>query len=326
MSRERERNSLAELARTKLASADIAAPVGYGPYPYEGEDPGGGGTINLGWGVSVGRGEGGGGGVSTAMPGDNGGGADPSSGGGIDWSGWDTQVQNAYQAYLGRQASASELESHHGNRGGLSAVLDFIKISPEAKEYAQKKATTTPTPAPPAGDAVKQAVLDAYKAKGLTPRDEADLNYWIGKIKGSGGFEDAQNKAYWLDRMAMQFGGVGDYSESGKVGNPGNYRIEPGYGAPEPAAAASAPAPAAAPVTVPKVAYTPRDYGTVPAFAKTTFAPSQVGAGLTQYGTNMVTMTPEAYRKLVEAQQQAQAQQTPPLSALAYLPWQQQKG
>lgn len=133
-------------------------------------------------------------------------------------------VTEYYQKYLGRTPSSEEILSHWGNPGGPPAVTKLIQESQEAKDYKAKQnqgggGNTDP---------VKQAVLDAFKKKGLNPRDDADLNYWINKINSTGGFENAQNKQYWLDRMAMQYGGVGDYTESGKVGYDGNYRMEGG--------------------------------------------------------------------------------------------------
>jgi hypothetical protein len=324
MSKQNFEASLAELAKWKLPGVtESGVLIPEGGYPYES----GGGGINLGYGISVGypdantpfgagMGPGEQGNSGGVDPGgaNNGGGGAPAPGG-LDWTEWDAKVQAAYQTHLGRQASAGELESHHGNPGGLTAVLDLIASSPEAKEYTKTKNTT---PTPTATDVVKQAVLDAFAKKGMKPRDDADLNYWIGKIKGSGGFEDAQNKAYWLDRMSMQYGGVGDYTESGKVGNPGNYRIEPGYGADEETPAGTSPTtPTNTPVSVPRATYTPRNYGAAPVFAPVSF-----GNALTQYGAQVSGMTPEAYRKLVEAQQQ-QAAPAQPMSALAYLPWQQ---
>lgn len=81
----------------------------------------------------------------------------------------------------------------------------------------------------PVTDPVRAAVLAAFAKKGITNPTDAD--YWVKRINETGNWNDPQHQQYWLDRMAMQYGGVGDYSESGKVGYDGNYRVEPGYGA-----------------------------------------------------------------------------------------------
>jgi len=113
---------------------------------------------------------------------------------------------------------------------GIPGVDPWSEQTPDLPSpYADPASSSLGVPAVDT-DPVRSAVLSAYQTKGVAPRDDADLNYWINKINTSGGFGNEQNKAYWLDRMGMQYGGVGDYTESGRVGNPGDYRVEPGYG------------------------------------------------------------------------------------------------
>lgn len=158
-------------------------------------------------------------------------------------------IGDAYKSYLGREASPQEINTHLQNIGwnpgnswvgenGLAYIVNAIQNSEEATRKAQNLAgasATTPTGNPSwasqynLNDPATAAVVQAFAAKGLTPRAE-DIPYWTRRIAETGGWDNAENQSYWLDRMAMKYGGAGDYSESGKVGNEGNYRIEPGYG------------------------------------------------------------------------------------------------
>lgn len=55
--------------------------------------------------------------------------------------GFDTQaVQDAYQRYLGRTASDSELASHYGNPGGATGAVNTISGSDEARAFASRPA------------------------------------------------------------------------------------------------------------------------------------------------------------------------------------------
>jgi hypothetical protein len=76
--------------------------------------------------------------------------------------------------------------------------------------YASYKAT-------PAG----AAVLSAFQTKGLQPRDQADLQYWVDKIAQTGGWDNPGNQSYWTQRMAQGQGGVGDYLERPEAGKGG---------------------------------------------------------------------------------------------------------
>ncbi len=130
----------------------------------------------------------------------------PTAPAGPGLQGQQSQIQEWYQKYLGRSASQDEINTHLGNPGGLGAVQKVIQGSPEAAAYH-------PPSAAPASDPARDAVMKAFAAKGIQPRDEADINYWIGKINGTGGMSDAGNASYWTQRMAQGQGGVGDYLE-----------------------------------------------------------------------------------------------------------------
>lgn len=54
-------------------------------------------------------------------------------------------IQQWYQQYLGRQASLNDVNSWLANPGGLSAIEQGIKSSPEAQAYAKSQTPTTPT-------------------------------------------------------------------------------------------------------------------------------------------------------------------------------------
>ena len=86
---------------------------------------------------------------------------------------------------------------------------------PEIEDVAQ--ATST-------GDPARDAVLAAFAAKGLPP---TDAEYWVRRINEEGGWDNpARGKDYWLKRMAYKYGGVGDYTDSGKVGNENDYTVD----------------------------------------------------------------------------------------------------
>ena len=68
------------------------------------------------------------------------------------------------------------------------------------------------------GDPLRQFVLDQFRAKGVQPRDEQDIQYWMGKVSGNGGLANPGNKAYWVDRMGRSQGGAGDYLERPETG------------------------------------------------------------------------------------------------------------
>ena len=76
-----------------------------------------------------------------------------------------------------------------------------------------------------AQDPVHQAVWNAFQAKGIQPRDQADFQYWVDHINNSGGLENGyQNTGgtgTWADRMASGNGGVGDYRTGGAPINGG---------------------------------------------------------------------------------------------------------
>lgn len=59
-------------------------------------------------------------------------------------------------------------------------------------------------------DPTQTAVWQAFAAKGIQPRDQADFQYWVDKMNA-----DPNNRQYWLNRMAQAQGGVGDYSNGG---------------------------------------------------------------------------------------------------------------
>jgi hypothetical protein len=180
------------------------------------------------------------------VPTDTGGG-DGGGGGGGDWfdqnpapaSAEDTfaqQVTTWYQQYLGRTPSAQEIESHRGNPGGLAAVEQVIKKAagtPAEPNAPKPSGNTSGLPAWASkyntNDPATLAVVQSFAKKGIEPRP-GDVDYWVGKINQTGGWANEGNKSYWLDRMSSQYGGVGDYGESGKVGNEGNYRTEGGGG------------------------------------------------------------------------------------------------
>ena len=97
---------------------------------------------------------------------------------------------------------------------------------PEATVTAPATTTTPPTSGttgtPPSyvdlKDPTQKAVWDAFQKKGKTPRDQADFQYWVGKINSTGGWSDPGNQSYWLGRMAQDQGGVGDYQERPESG------------------------------------------------------------------------------------------------------------
>ncbi len=70
-----------------------------------------------------------------------------------------------------------------------------------------------------ASDPVHQAVWQAYQAKGIQPRDQADFQYWVDHINQSGGlangYANTGGSGTWAQRMAAGSGGVGDYSTGG---------------------------------------------------------------------------------------------------------------
>jgi hypothetical protein len=70
-----------------------------------------------------------------------------------------------------------------------------------------------------ANDPVHQAVMQAYQAKGIQPRDASDFNYWVDHINQSGGlangYANTGGSGTWAQRMAAGSGGVGDYSTGG---------------------------------------------------------------------------------------------------------------
>lgn len=59
------------------------------------------------------------------------------------------------------------------------------------------------------GDPARDAVMAAFAKKGITPND-GEVDYWLGKIKDTGGWDKPDNQSYWLSRMAQDQGGVGD--------------------------------------------------------------------------------------------------------------------
>lgn len=69
-----------------------------------------------------------------------------------------------------------------------------------------------------ATDPVTAAVLSAFTAKGMQPRDAQDLQYWVDKINTTGGWDGGGNQSYWQSRMAQGQGGVGDYLERPEAG------------------------------------------------------------------------------------------------------------
>jgi hypothetical protein len=68
-------------------------------------------------------------------------------------------------------------------------------------------------------DPTSQAVYQAFQAKGIQPRDQADFQYWVDKINQSGGlangYQNSGGSGTWANRMASAQGGVGDYSTGG---------------------------------------------------------------------------------------------------------------
>lgn len=84
-------------------------------------------------------------------------------------------------------------------------------------------------------DPVQAAVWQSFQKKGITPRDQGDFMYWVNNINQTGGFGDAGNKQYWLDRMAQSSGGAGDYGQGGtagagagsSAGGPGGFSFDP---------------------------------------------------------------------------------------------------
>lgn len=86
-----------------------------------------------------------------------------------------------------------------------------------------------------ANDPTQAAVYAAFQQKGITPRDQQDFQYWVDKINQTGGFGDAGNKAYWLQRMAQSQGGVGDYLQRPEAGSAPSSAPNSAQGAPPPA-------------------------------------------------------------------------------------------
>ncbi len=70
-----------------------------------------------------------------------------------------------------------------------------------------------------AQDPTQQAVMSAFQAKGIAPRDQQDFQYWTDKINQSGGlangYQNSGGTGTWADRMASANGGVGDYRTGG---------------------------------------------------------------------------------------------------------------
>ena len=264
-------------------------------------------------------------------------------------------IESAYQKYLGRSASAEEIQGHRGNPGGVSAVLRLIEFSPEASAYKKKTttsttstSTTTPTTTPGAYAGTLQG-FDATKVADtahLTPKyvfariasqfntqDPAQRQQMLAALQAdkSGYFAHATLGGSKGDRLRIggtldpAFGGINEFDIFRNAGT-GEWAPVwqptggPGFVA-EPETSATPPVAGLVTPAVVPTSFTPRDYGAAANFTPVAFAPSQVGQGLTQYGTNTVSMTPEAYRKLIDAQAQPPVP-VPPLSALASLPWQ----
>lgn len=57
------------------------------------------------------------------------------------WDDDDAQITQAYEQYLGRDPEAGALEAHHGNPGGLQAVLDLIRNGEEAQQYRAQQSS-----------------------------------------------------------------------------------------------------------------------------------------------------------------------------------------
>lgn len=159
-----------------------------------------------------------------------------------DWSG----IQAAYQTYLGRQASPTELATWANNPNyktaiqnskeaqdwawaqaqGPQAVTDYYTshgITPPGGTNTTTTTTNTASQAPTyvnTSDPIQAAVWAAFQQKGMVPRDQADFQYWVDRINQTGGWTQA-NQNYWLSRMAQSAGGVGDYSGAPEAGGSG---------------------------------------------------------------------------------------------------------
>jgi hypothetical protein len=70
-----------------------------------------------------------------------------------------------------------------------------------------------------AQDPTHQAVMSAFQAKGIAPRDQQDFQYWVDHINQSGGlangYANTGGSGTWAQRMASANGGVGDYRTGG---------------------------------------------------------------------------------------------------------------
>ena len=199
---------------------------------------------------------------------------------------WDAAVVALYKEHLRRTPSQAEVIPHRGNPRGMNGVEAAILAS---EEYTNK---TKPADPGPTGDPATAVVLAAFAKKGITPR-AGDVEYWVGKIAGNGGWANESNRAYWLNRMPMQYGGVGDYSESGRVGYDGNYYMDPNYRM-EGGSTASAYDPATFGEFNEKWTqeFTPVPYTPSPAFAPTTPAQSP-------FSFTAPTVTPFTYEDFI---------------------------
>jgi hypothetical protein len=103
---------------------------------------------------------------------------------------------------------------------------DMVVVAPDGTTYSTSSSEWPSWLQYDANDEVDKAILAAYKAKGITPRDQADFDYWKGVIAKSGGLSD-----YWTSRMAQKSGGVGDYSNGTSTGGTA-MAIDPSYLAP----------------------------------------------------------------------------------------------
>lgn len=99
------------------------------------------------------------------------------------------------------QTPASEVAQHFGFTQPTTATSTGSSGTPTTPSYYN------------ASDPTHSAVWAAYQKKGINPSSADDFNYWVSKINGSGGMNDAGNASYWTNRMAQGQGGVGDYQE-----------------------------------------------------------------------------------------------------------------
>ena len=130
---------------------------------------------------------------------------------------WDPGLNAAYQQYLGRTPSPSELASHYGNPGGWEGALNLIKGSPEAYAYANRPAA--PSAPGGGGGSILDQIAQWSQMPGSNPSLRTDPNYWLRRITETGGL-NAGHTAYWQNLAMRPEGAPESWSPSTPGGTP----------------------------------------------------------------------------------------------------------